>query len=367
MATYNASRNSFTLDISELNFALPAFKPSTTTPLPSQASIMGNALANTLTGDATHNQLDGGAGADRMIGGNGDDWYTVDDIGDVIVELAGEGTDDTVQSSVSYTLGANVEVLMLKGTDHLNGTGNELANELFGNAGNNILDGGAGDDRFYVSSGGNDQVFGGLGIDTVHYASYGAMTINLVTGIGQGSDADGDTYNSIENAMSGGGNDRLIGNTERNVLNGGGGNDTVHGGAGNDQVGGHSGNDLLEGGKGKDTFVFQTQLDPYKNGTNRKFNFDTIKDFNVRDDSIWISKASFAMLGKLGSEDKPAKLKAAFFTIGPKAQDKNDYLIYNDKKGILSYDADGSGKGKAIEFAKLNKMPKLTYKDFFII
>ena len=50
-----------------------------------------------------------------------------------------------------------------------------------------------------------------------------------------------------------------------------------------------------------------------------------------------------------------------------KAKDKNDYVIYNNKKGVLSYDADGSGKGKAVEIATLSKNLKMTYKDFFVI
>ncbi|SCY18892.1 calcium-binding protein [Microvirga guangxiensis] len=367
MAIYNSWSNSFTLEANELVFALPATVPGTTTPLPAQVRIQGNALANVLTGDATHNGLDGGAGADRMIGGAGDDWYTVDDVGDVVVELAGEGTADTVQSSVSYTLAANVEILMLLGTGNINGTGNELDNDIFGNSGDNILDGGAGNDHIYASSGGNDQIIGGLGIDTVHYSSTAALTINLATGTGQGGEAAGDTYSGIENVSTGFGNDRLVGSSGSNYLDGGYGKDTIQGGSGNDRVSGGMGNDVLYGGKGKDAFVFKSQLDPYKNGTNRTFNFDTIKDFNVRDDSIWLSKLYFTKLSKVGSEDKPGKLKAAFFTIGTKAKDKNDYLIYNDKSGILSYDADGSGSGKAIQFAKLNKNLKLTYKDFFVI
>ncbi|MGO4574405.1 calcium-binding protein, partial [Microvirga sp. 2TAF3] len=87
---------------------------------------------------------------------------------------------------------------------------------------------------------------------------------------------------------------------------------------------------------------------------NKKTNLDTITDFNVKDDTIWLDNAVFKKLGK-GSEAKPGQLAKGFFTIGDKAKDKDDYLIYNKKTGVLSYDADGSGKGTAVEIAKLSK------------
>jgi hypothetical protein len=50
-----------------------------------------------------------------------------------------------------------------------------------------------------------------------------------------------------------------------------------------------------------------------------------------------------------------------------KAKDKNGYVIYDNKKGVLYYDADGSGKGKQVEIASLSKKLAMTYKDFFVI
>jgi Ca2+-binding RTX toxin-like protein len=100
--------------------------------------------------------------------------------------------------------------------------------------------------------------------------------------------------------------------------------------------------------------------------TDRKVNFDTIKDFRPKDDSFWLDNAIFKKLGKKGSEQKPATLSKKFFALD-KAKDKDDHLIYNKKSGILSYDADGPGRGQAVEFASLQKELSLTYKDFFVI
>ena len=105
----------------------------------------GNGLANSLFGNSGNNLIDGGAGADVMSGGAGNDTYFVDNAADTVIESAGQGN-DAVFASVNYGLTANVETLVLQGGADLQGFGNGSANSLFGNTGNNLIDGGAGAD-----------------------------------------------------------------------------------------------------------------------------------------------------------------------------------------------------------------------------
>ncbi len=148
------------------------------------------------------------------------------------------------------------------------------------------------------------------------------------------------------------------------VVNGTSGKNVLVGASGADRVNGLYGNDTLTGGGGTDVFIFDSKLGSFK--TDRKVNFDKITDFSVRDDTIWLDNKIFKKLGK-GTEANPGKLNKSFFVVGDKAKDKDDTLIYNKKTGVLSYDADGSGKGQAVEFAQFSKNPALKSTDFLII
>ena len=127
--------------------------------------LTGNGGANSLTGLGGDDRLDGGGGSDVLIGGAGDDTYITDG-GDTITESAGGGT-DTVNASVTFTLGADLENLTLTGSAAVNGTGNGGANVLTGNAGANSLNGGAGNDVM-AGGAGKDRLIGGSGNDTLN-------------------------------------------------------------------------------------------------------------------------------------------------------------------------------------------------------
>ncbi len=225
------------------------------------AGLTGNDLLQSGNGDDV---LDGGLDIDTMSGGGGNDTYVVDDPGDVVTEVAYEGT-DTVQSSVKYTLGANVENLTLVGTSNLNGTGNTLSNILTGNSGDNVLDGdvgadtmsgGAGDDTYLVDNIGDEaseQAYGGL--DTVQSSVTYSLSVNVENLILAGTTAKNGTGNALDNG--------LIGNGASNILDAGAGNDTLSGGAGNDALYGGAGDDRLDGGTGIDTMAGGAGNDMY--------------------------------------------------------------------------------------------------------
>ncbi|MBV5303815.1 MAG: hypothetical protein JZU70_06410, partial [Chlorobium sp.] len=240
---------------------------------------IGNTVANLLIGNSGDNTLDGGAGNDTMQGGLGNDIYVVDSVSDVVTEAALAGT-DTVQSSVSYMLGANGENLTLTGSESITATGNTLVNILLGNVGDNILNGGAGNDSINGGAG-NDLYVVGLttdhvvaefaddgatGIDEVRFTATSASTLSLyggdtgiekvVIGTGTASTAvmTGTTALNV-NASAVTNGLWMIGNAGANALTGTIQNDTLEGGSGNDTLSGGAGNDTMQGGLGNDTYV----------------------------------------------------------------------------------------------------------------
>ena len=305
--------------------------------------IRGNEGVNTLTGGAGNDTLDGGAGNDILIGGTGNDTYYVG-TSDKITEIAGEGIDTAIATASSYTLGANVENLILQGTMNLSGTGNSNNNYLTGNDGKNLLTGKLGNDTLDGGAG-NDTLVGGAGSDTYFVST----SDTIIENVGEGTDtaiAMASSYTlsaNVENLvlkgssnLSGTGNtlnNQLIGNTGKNVLIGNAGDDSLTGGLGND---------TLTGGTGVDHFIFNAAL----NSTTNK---DTITDFGT-DDKLDLSHLIFSHLGAVGALTLTELVSGAGLTTG---QDSNDYLVYNTTTGNLYYDADANGAGASVLFAQL--------------
>ncbi len=237
-----------------------------------------------LNGGDGDDRLTGGTGADIMTGGLGNDWFYVDEAGDVATEAAGQGLVDRLFTSVSYVLAAGSEIEILStnlqvGTDAINLTGNAFGQTIGGNDGANRLDGQGGDDTLN-GNGGDDVLIGGTGRDTTrggagndwHYvdnvgdvvldgvnegtadrvlasvsyvlgnnAFVEMFTTTLQTGTAA-IDLTGNTHGQM-----------VAGNNGANRLDGAGGDDSLYGHGGDDVLIGGLGADLLDGGLGFDT------------------------------------------------------------------------------------------------------------------
>jgi len=185
--------------------------------------------------------LIGGEGSDTMSGGLGNDTYVVESAGDNVIEYSGQGI-DTVWSSISYSLTANVENLVLTGHDRLDGTGNELDNHMVGNDAANVLAGLGGNDTL-IGGAGADILQGGDGNDVLVAENLPGVAQPIVTQDASGKEHDREKGRS-DNRVSG------------NLLDGGAGNDMLVGGAGNDMLVGGTGNDVIDMGGGQDIVAF---------------------------------------------------------------------------------------------------------------
>ena len=306
--------------------------------------LVGNELANELYGNAGANFLDGLGGSDSMIGFGGDDVYVVDSLGDRVFEYAGEGR-DTIFTSVNFSLEAGIFVEVLSARDwsattNLELVGNELNNEMYGNAGNNFLDGLGGVDVM-TGFGGNDRYV----VDNVGD--------RVIEAVGQGSDF---VFTSVSYTLEAGSSIELLsardwGATTALRLTGNELANELHGNAGANVLDGGAGADFLTGGAGADTFAFTTAL-----GAG---NVDYIADFQTGSDKIHLSNTVFTGLAA-------GSLAASAFVAGAVAGDADDRILYDSATGNVWFDADGTGAGAAVLFARVASGTALVAGDFVI-
>ena len=283
-------------------------------------SLTGNSNNNTLSGLGGNDTLNGLGGVDTLIGSTGNDTYVVDTTTDTITEIAGGGN-DTVLSSATFTLAAQLENLTLTGAAAINGTGNAVVNILTGNSNNNLLNGLGGNDSLN-GLGGVDTLVGGTGNDiyvvdtttdiitelaaggndtvqsSVTYTLAAQLENLTLTGVAP-SNATGNTVVNI-----------LTGNASNNTLDGLGGNDRLIGGTGNDILIGGGGADTLTGGANSDSFTYTSALF-HSNGAS----IDTITDFSSTLDKVNLS-AIDANTGVAGNQAFTFIAGAAFSSAG---------------------------------------------------
>jgi Ca2+-binding RTX toxin-like protein len=377
-------------------------------------TVTGGAGDDTMTGGYGNDLLTGDTGNDAMAGGAANDTYVVDSIGDVVNETSTTATEiDTVQSSITYSLGSNLENLTLIGSSTTEGYGNTLSNnitgntannKLIGNTGNDTVKGGLGDDLLtggygsdsLIGEGGNDTLAGGAANDTYVVDSIGDVvseTSTLATEIDSvqsslsyilGSNLENLTLTGTS-AINGTGNalnNTIIGNTGHNQIDGGigddaltgnTGNDTVTGGVGNDTMSGGYGSDLLTGGAGNDSLTGGAASDRFVYDTNAVFTasavgIDQITDFVSGTDKIVLDKTTFTALGSVVGSG--FNLATEFAVVGSDAgaATVDALIVYSSETDNLFYNQNGvtAGFGSGAQLATLTGISTLAASDFVL-
>ncbi len=330
--------------------------------------IDGRAGDDTLSSGAGNDRLNGGSGLNTMEGGAGNDLYYVNNTTDVIVEASGGGTRDVIYAFSDYTLDANVyvEQIVARLTTGQALTGNELANSLFGNTGNDTLAGGAAADLL-DGRGGADDMSGGIGDDR-----YYVDNANDVLHEGSSEGALDMAYASVDYTLgsgvyverlygTGAAGLTLQGNELNNFVFGAAGNDTLFGHDGVDRLIGNGGDDRLVGGAGFDTLFGNAGADVFVL-QNLAADRDTIRDFETGD-RFEVSASLFddqLILGVLESQHFTANSTGI-------AVHGHDRFIYNTTTGALYFDSDGNAGGARIHIATLTGVPTLAASDFFVV
>ena len=198
-------------------------------------------------GDADNDEINGGLGQDVLDGGTGIDTVTYVGRGESIIIELRTNLDSLVH------LDGNAEDTISNFENAIGGSGDDF---FRGDSQSNRFEGRDGDDFFSSDSGApGDTYVGGSDIDTLSYgSSVVGVFVDLLAGVGQRGEAEGDSYDGIENLIgTNAQRDILIGNNDANHLQSFGGNDSVRGEGGNDFIVGGAGSDALNGGADEDT------------------------------------------------------------------------------------------------------------------
>lgn len=341
-------------------------------------SLLGMEGNDTLIGGLGDDYLSGDAGADVMTGGKGDDSYSVDDVGDVVNETAGEGA-DTVETTLNhYQIGDTIENLTQTGDADLFGYGNDGNNLLTGNdgasvlaglGGNDTLDGGLGADALYGGAGNDKYIVDNVkdavfetdpetgadtgGTDTVRASvnyTIGDFVENLTLVNAIDPEAKTADLKGSGNALD----NRIIGNAGDNRLFGLDGADAIKGGSGNDRIHGGLGSDTLTGNAGADMFFFRAgETAAGKNAA------DTITDFHAKQHDLINLHGIDANESRKGNQD--------FDFIGTDRFSHHAGELRFDKSGGDTFVmGDTDGDGKADFTIHLDGALKMT-DDFFVL
>ena len=341
------------------------------------STINGSSSDDVIHGVGGNDVIVGNGGNDTMFGGLGDDTYFVQQAGDIVTELAGQGNDLVYVTDVgTFTLSDHVEVGAAFGST-LNIIGNSGANTLIGNAMNNVLNGGGGDDIIFGVAGGNSLI-GGAGNDALvsgtgaEGMSGGANDDTYIIGAGdivtenpgEGTDTVYSplaTYFMTDNVeigvVNGGttlignsGANTLIGDGNFNVLSGLDGSDFLVGGAGGDVLIGGGGLDVLQGNGGGDVFWWTAMSELG----------DIIQDWvNTEDQLQFTAGGFFNFAGAI-------LINGVNFidSTNPTPTTANATFLWDIDDTNLFFDPDGNGAAGRILVADFQAFTTLDVSDF---
>jgi serralysin len=315
-------------------------------------TLSGGTGHDLLEGHRGNDVLDGGLGNNTLRGGAGHDTYVINNAADLVIEVARQGN-DTVRTSIEYTLPDNVENLILLTNQNLSGFGNDRNNQLTGNSGDNYLDGRAG----------NDTMIGGAGDDRYVVSNRGDLVVEAAN---EGNDWVMSSRNyaltdNVENlTLTGDRNISGTGNNQNNLIIGNGGNNTLTG---------RGGSDTLSGGAGRDRFVVDLET-PFNA---ESIGVDVIQDLDLTTgDKIILDKTTFTALKSLAGQGFSVASEFQVVTTDQEAASSTALIVYNKTNGSLFYNSNGSDAGFGTTatngglFANLANTPCLTARAFSI-